>query len=59
MRSMKATIHKAVRGELRVNGETHAYAFEPGDHDVHPDVFAALSAAGIASRPAKRKETTR
>lgn len=59
MKSMKASIDRAVRGELRINGEVHAYSLDPGEHNVHPDVFAALKAAGIAKKALKatnRKE---
>lgn len=60
MKTMKAVIDRAVRGELRINGQTLTYAFEPGEQEVHPDVFATLAAAGIAKKATKatsRKES--
>lgn len=61
MKTMKVVVEKAVRGEVRVNGQVHAYDLTPGEHEVHPDVFATLAAAGIAKKApkatTKRKES--
>lgn len=48
MKTVKVVVEKAVSGELRVNGQAHAYDLTPGEHDVHPDVFAALKTTGLA-----------
>lgn len=54
MVSMKAVINTAARGEVRKGGHVHVYDFQPGEHDVHPEVLAVLKAAGIATKATKK-----